>query len=247
MKGKGEQDCEINGIVMNSKLRKIIVWNVIGKCNQVCEFCYGPKDVKDFSTEEGFEMIDGFKKDGAEKIVFTGGEPLLREDLVELIKYAKRQGLFTILHTNGMLLTKKKFRLFGKYLNQINLPLDGYDEPTSALMRGKGSWSKVRSILAWLKRIDWVKRGGRIVISTVVTKVNKDCIIKIGKALPDWVYKWRIFQFKPVGKAMNIKGKYEILDEEFGNICDEIKQQKWDFEVQCVREGDEFYGTYYLV
>ncbi len=228
---------------MQKEAKKIVVWNVTDRCNMNCKFCYGPEKVEDFSTAKGLKIIDGFKNDGAEKIVFTGGEPLLRDDLAELIKYAKKKRLYTILHTNGLLLTKEKLRLFGKYLDQINLPLDGYDEKTNSMLRRKDSFKKVMDILKDLKGNDL-----RIVISTVVTKLNKNCIVKIGQVLPDWVCKWRIFQFRSEGKAIDAQKKCEILDEDFRKICCEIKQQNWSFEVQYVSNNDkEFYESYCLI
>lgn len=230
---------------------KIIVWNVTSKCNLNCKFCFGPDRVEassartrvaeDFNEKQGFEMIDKFKKTGAEKIVFTGGEPLTRKDLVDLIRYAKEKEFYTILHTNGFLLTLEKLSELDKYLDQINLPIDGDSEETSKIMRGSGIFEKVNGILEWLKNFPKI----RIVILTVVTKVNKNCIIKIAKILPDYIYKWRVFQFKAIGRAKLFKEKYEVDDDDnFKKIGDKIKKLKLNFEVQCVKKNDDFYKSY---
>jgi len=187
-------------------------------------------------------MIDQFKMQGAEKIVFTGGEPLTRKDIIDLIQYAKKQGFYTILHTNGLLLTKEKLEMLAKFLDQINLPIDGCDEDTNRIIRERGVFEKVLEILEWLKGYP----ESKIVISTVVTQLNKDCIIKIAKILPKYIYKWRIFQFKATGRAELFKNKYEISDQEFKKIMVDVKKMDFDFEVQFVKKDDEFYNSYLI-
>lgn len=244
--------------------KKIIVWNVTSKCNLKCEFCFGPEQkVEDLNSNQARKMIDQFKMQGAEKIVFTGGEPLTRKDIINLIQYAKEQGFYTILHTNGLLLTKEKLEMMANFLDQINLPIDEIADLTSAdstlistsadstlisnadktLMREKGVFTKVMEILRWLKNYPKLK----IVISTVVTQLNKDCIIKIASILPKYIYKWRVFQFNPIGKAELYKDKYEVSDEEFEKISKDVKKLDLNFEVQFVEKDDEFYKTYVIV
>jgi len=223
--------------------KKIIVWNVTSKCNLKCEFCFGPEQrVDDLNTNQARKMIDQFKMQGAEKIVFTGGEPLTRKDIIDLIQYAKKQGFYTILHTNGLLLTKEKLEMLAKFLDQINLPIDGCDEDTNRIIRERGVFEKVLEILEWLKGYP----ESKIVISTVVTQLNKDCIIKIAKILPKYIYKWRIFQFKATGRAELFKNKYEISDQEFKKIMVDVKKMDFDFEVQFVKKDDEFYNSYLI-
>lgn len=83
-------------------------------CNCKCNFCYNQNS---FAKEERkrFElptdkfkiMIDKIYDAGIDRIRFTGGEPLLRDDIFELAKYAKDKGMTTVLNTNGMLINKE--------------------------------------------------------------------------------------------------------------------------------------------
>ncbi|MFA6296427.1 MAG: radical SAM protein [Patescibacteria group bacterium] len=228
---------------MKNNNKKIIVWNVTSKCNLKCEFCFGPeKRIEDLNTNQARKMIDEFKMQGFEKIVFTGGEPLTRKDVLNLIEYAKELGFYTILHTNGLLLTKEKLEMIVKFLDQINLPIDGSDEKINQIMRERGVFAKVVEILEWLKEYHELK----IVISTVVTKLNKNCIIKIAKILPKNIYKWRIFQFKAIGKAELFKDKYEVSDDEFKKISEDVKKLDLNFDIQFVGRNDEFYESYLI-
>lgn len=224
---------------------KIVVWNVISKCNLRCGFCYGPKKQKrrELTTKEALEKIGEFKKQGASSLVFTGGEPLLRKDIVKLVKKAKEQELFTILHTNGFLLNKGLLDKLGKWLDQINLPLDGFDEETNALTRGKGHFKKVMNCLNLLKN-----RKMRVVISTVATRINKDFVVRISKILPDFLYKWRIFQFSSQGKARKVRDKYGISKKEFERIRKETEKLDLPFKVQFVANTDKkFRDSYYII
>lgn len=77
------------------------------QCNQKCLFCYAAGQthagVKELSTEQWKQAIDKLRKAGIPMLTFTGGEPTLRADLVELIAYSK--WFITRLNTNGVKLT----------------------------------------------------------------------------------------------------------------------------------------------
>ncbi|MCD6226336.1 MAG: radical SAM protein, partial [Candidatus Aenigmarchaeota archaeon] len=79
------------------------------KCNEKCLFCTVAYDnEKELSHEEVKEKINFIKKNGGTSITFTGGEPTIRNDLPELIKYAKSLGFYTELQTNGIRLANKE-------------------------------------------------------------------------------------------------------------------------------------------
>jgi MoaA/NifB/PqqE/SkfB family radical SAM enzyme len=222
---------------------KIVVWNVTSKCNMNCGFCFRPARIKEVSTEEALKKIDQFKKQEVTSLVFTGGEPLLRHDIVTLIKEAKRKNLFTILHTNGLLLRKEFVDGIENYLDQINLPLDGYNEETNSLMRMKGHFQRILDCLDLLKN-----RKIKVIISTVATKINKDFLVKISRIIPDFVYKWRIFQFSPQGKAAKVADKFSISEDDLEKLTRQIEKLKLSFKVQLVSDKDKkFRDSYYIV
>lgn len=101
--------------LMISSMEKNGCWN----CNQKCLHCYasGEKmsNVNELSTDEWKMVIDKCKEAGIPQLTFTGGEPTIRKDLVELVDYA--QWFITRLNTNGILVTKE----FAKSLYQASL------------------------------------------------------------------------------------------------------------------------------
>ncbi len=81
------------------------------KCNQNCVFCTIALDSgSDLTTSEVKNRIDFLAKNGSRKIAFTGGEPTMRKDILELIEYSKKNGMQEIeIQTNGILLSDKTY------------------------------------------------------------------------------------------------------------------------------------------
>ena len=95
--------------------KPVVVWNMTQRCNLKCVHCYAqavdPSAHKDqISNEKAKEIIDDLAQFGAPVILFSGGEPLVREDLVDLAKYAISKGMRAVISTNGTLITKSKAR-----------------------------------------------------------------------------------------------------------------------------------------
>ena len=120
--------------------KPVVVWNVGQRCNLKCVHCYSQsKDIEypgELNTKEAKAMLDGLAEFGAPVILFSGGEPLMREDLMELITYAKDKGLRAVISTNGTLITEEKaeeLKQFG--LSYVGISLDGLRE-TNDKFRG---------------------------------------------------------------------------------------------------------------
>lgn len=124
----------------SSDKKPVVVWNVGQRCNLKCVHCYSQsKDIEypgELSTKEAKAMLDGLAEYGAPVILFSGGEPLMREDLMDLITYAKDKGLRAVISTNGTLITEEKaeeLKQFG--LSYVGISLDGLKE-TNDKFRG---------------------------------------------------------------------------------------------------------------
>ena len=108
----------------------LISWNVTKACNLYCKHCYrnsGPGAVTDgeLTTEEGKRLLEGIGRAGFRLVILSGGEPLLRPDLPELIAYARCLGLRTAIGTNGTLLDRETaVRLRGAGLSGAAVSLD---------------------------------------------------------------------------------------------------------------------------
>ncbi|MCJ7831772.1 MAG: radical SAM protein, partial [Dehalococcoidia bacterium] len=88
--------------------KPVIAWNVTRRCNLHCAHCYTDSFDRDYegelTTDEAKRVIDDLAAFGAPVILFTGGEPLLRPDLPELVAHTQGRGIRIVISTNGTLL-----------------------------------------------------------------------------------------------------------------------------------------------
>lgn len=115
------------------------------ECNMRCPHCYmfaGLKKDREFSTKEIFDIISSFKKHGGNNIVFSGGEIALRTDLYEILKYSCDLGISNEILTNGTLWNADLVKKVAPLITRVQISIDGYDEATNSLIRGKGNFSR---------------------------------------------------------------------------------------------------------
>lgn len=110
--------------------RPIVVFNCTARCNLKCVHCYSSSDGRqkeaEMTTPQARLLIDQAADFGCPVLLFSGGEPLLRKDLFELIAYAGQKGLRTVLSTNGTLITEQAAdKLAALNLSYAGISLDG--------------------------------------------------------------------------------------------------------------------------
>ncbi len=121
--------------------KPVVVWNTTRVCNLKCVHCYARAVArshdKELTHDQALEMIDDLADYGVPVILFSGGEPLLRPDLVELAHHAVGKGMRAVISTNGTLITPEKARqLKAVGLSYVGVSLDGM-EPVNDRFRGK--------------------------------------------------------------------------------------------------------------
>ncbi len=113
----------------------LVTFSITQQCNLKCKHCYSRSSaypgLNELSTEEALQIISQVKKAGTKLIIFDGGEPTLRSDLLRLIKHAKDIGLIPVLGTNGTTLTRKLVKdLKNAGLKMCAVSLDGANAKT---------------------------------------------------------------------------------------------------------------------
>ena len=117
--------------------KPVVVWNCTRACNLKCRHCYADANGQDarsprkgeLSGNEARAMIDDLAAFGCPVLLFSGGEPCLRPDLVELMGYAKARGLRVVLSTNSTLITPALAQAFAQVgLSYVGVSLDGMKE-----------------------------------------------------------------------------------------------------------------------
>jgi len=110
--------------------KPVVVWNVGQRCNLKCVHCYSQSRNKKYkgelTTEEGRKLIEDLARFGSPVILFSGGEPLLRKDLLPLAQLATDFGMRAVISTNGTLITKRRARELKRIgLSYVGVSLDG--------------------------------------------------------------------------------------------------------------------------
>ena len=125
--------------------KPVVVWNCTRACNLKCIHCYAHAKARcednEMSHEEGKTLIDDLAAFGAPVILFSGGEPLMREDMPELAEYAVSKGMRAVISTNGTLITEKVAKNLKRIgLSYVGISMDGMKEIHDHFRGEKGAF-----------------------------------------------------------------------------------------------------------
>lgn len=134
--------------------KPVVVWNCTKACNLRCQHCYanctsGLAAPDELSTLEAKAMIADLAAFGVPVLLFSGGEPLMRPDLGELITHTVKMGMRAVISTNGTLITPEKaaqLREFG--LSYVGISLDGLETEHNALRGSDTAFSRAMTGIA---------------------------------------------------------------------------------------------------
>lgn len=123
----------------------IVSWNTTNACNLKCAHCYrdaGAKAADELSTAEAKKMLGEIARAGFKIMIFSGGEPLMRSDILELVEFAASQGMRPVFGTNGTLITPEMARaLKAAGTMGVGISLDSLDPAKHDRLRGEaGAW-----------------------------------------------------------------------------------------------------------
>ncbi|MCC6048780.1 MAG: 12,18-didecarboxysiroheme deacetylase [Thermodesulfobacterium sp.] len=159
--------------------KPVVVWNVTKACNLRCIHCYASADNRpsenELTTEEGFRLLEDLAQFGCPVVLFSGGEPLVRPDIFDLIAYAVRLGLRAVLSTNGTLIDHalaKELKKLG--LSYVGISLDGIGEVHDRFRGSKGCFEKVVQAIENCQR-----EGLKVGLRFTINKFNAEEIPKV--------------------------------------------------------------------
>ncbi|WP_425272753.1 pyrroloquinoline quinone biosynthesis protein PqqE [Rahnella woolbedingensis] len=150
------------------------------RCPLQCPYCSNPLDFakqkKELTTAQWLKVFEEAREMGAVQIGFSGGEPLVRKDLPELIRAARDLGFYTNLITSGIGLTEKKIDAFAQAgLDHIQISFQASDEELNAALAGNAKAFQQK--LAMAKAVK--AHGYPMVLNFVLHRHNIDQINKI--------------------------------------------------------------------
>lgn len=133
-------------------LPKRLSLELTARCNYACPFCYGVWHERpelagpELGTAEWASIVEECARRGVEEVQFTGGEPLLREDLDELIDRARAAGLKVAVYTNASLLDEARLEGFKRRRVAISTSLPGLVSHGMMTGTGREAWPTLEAI-----------------------------------------------------------------------------------------------------
>lgn len=140
---EGKHFCE--RMIINDEKEFTLRIYLTNRCNLRCNHCFMFADKQlpnELTFEEIIKLIDSSRKHGCSKVIFTGGEVCLKENFIEILKYSHDNGLYVQVLSNGTIWTAEKIKEAAKYIDEIQISIDGFDEESNSKVRGKGFFSK---------------------------------------------------------------------------------------------------------
>jgi len=169
----------------SSDKRPVVVWNVTQRCNLKCVHCYArAKNIafnNELSSSEGKILIDDLAEFGVPVMLFSGGEPLIREDLPEIAAYAVKKGMRAVISTNGTLITPQIAQTLKDIgLSYVGISLDGMEETNDRFRGVKGAFRLA------IKGIENCKKAGiKVGLRFTINKSNAGQIPEIFKLVEE--------------------------------------------------------------
>lgn len=155
--------------VMKKRIPLFVSWNITFRCNLRCVYCAACEAPRrELETKEVLDGLDTLWALGTRWITFGGGEPLLREDMGEIVRAAKAKGFNVFMSTNGVLVPSRKEVV--ACLDHVNLSMDG-NRKVHDTVRGEGTFDKA------LKAADICRELGiPVSLQCVLSKYNLNAL-----------------------------------------------------------------------
>lgn len=212
-------------------------------CNLRCKHCVarcGDFKKKEISFDTVKEVVNWCEVNNVKSIFLTGGEILIRKDIVDIILYIGSQfsgKLFII--TNAVLITNEIAHIIKENVNGVDISLDGYDEESVSAIRGKGVYNSVLKAIERLHEVDFYD----ISLSMVLTAKNQEHVSEFQSLCKQMQVKEMLRVLMPEGRA------YDNYDELSTNISNQEqlteqelleKVNEYSFKCTCMGINDKF-------
>jgi radical SAM protein with 4Fe4S-binding SPASM domain len=237
MTGRGLPDTADVSTLGGFERPYVVSWNLTYRCNLACEHCYldaGPGKVKlpafsdrsELSTEQCYRVIDQITAFAPECVtILTGGEPLLRRDIIEIIRYGAGKGLWIVVGTNGVKITENLARILqAEGVRGLALSLDALaPERHDSFRRVRGAWENTVEGAKILTRT-----GLPFIVQTTVGAHNRQELAQIAAFAHDELGAkvWNLYFLVPSGRGAFVS---DLSPEEYDQVLTELAgiQRHW--------------------
>ncbi|WP_026895317.1 radical SAM/SPASM domain-containing protein [Clostridiisalibacter paucivorans] len=212
----------------------VIAWNITRMCNYKCKHCYsnsnGLRVKNELSIDEIYNIVDQFKEMNVPVILLSGGEPLMREGILDIIKYIRDKNIRVSLSTNGSLIDKNiAYQLKDMGISYVGISIDG-TQYTNDIFRGvDGAYVNAIRAIENCKEI-----GQKVGLRFTLQRDNYKEVPDILKLMEEKdVERICFYHLVPTGRGKGIEDKMlthgetkEILDFLYTYSKDIIKNKK---------------------
>jgi len=226
-----------------------LFWECTLRCNLNCRHCGSDcrttAGLADPPVQDLLTVLDSAPQEvdrGTVMVITTGGEPLVRPDMVEVGREIRKRGYLWGMVTNGMLLSREKFyELIDAGLNSISMSFDGF-EPEHNWMRGsdlsfKRADAAIDCLVEYKGTLAWD-------LITCVNRKNFDSLEQFREYLIQrGVRRWRIFTVAPMGRAVD-EPELMLSNGQFVQLMDFISRTRQEGRIDLSFACEGFLGPY---
>ncbi len=162
----------LNSVLDGKKARvldgSIAIWNFTNRCNLSCMHCYSRSDLQSkdaLSYEDIISTLPKLKENGIKFIIFSGGEPLTRDDIFDIAAICKELGIITYLSTNGLYVGQKNAKEILERFDYIGISIDGSEKRHDNFRGLEGSFEMSMKAVKLLNSFQLSKVGIRFTLT----------------------------------------------------------------------------------
>jgi radical SAM protein with 4Fe4S-binding SPASM domain len=214
---------------------RLLFWESTVRCNLACAHCRRIETAdeaarEDLTTAEFRRVLDSTASLGKPIIVFSGGEPLMRDDWETLAAHARSLGLPTALATNGTLVDGPLAkRIAAAGFRRVSISLDGADAAThDAFRRVQGSFERALAGIAHLRAV-----GMPMQVNATIAAHNVDQLDDIYALVQKIdVEALHLFLLVPVGCGMEIGKSHQLAAERYEKVLQWVLDRQADGQIE---------------
>jgi mycofactocin radical SAM maturase len=212
-----------------------ITWEITHECNLRCVHCLSNSSrasADELDLEECQRIVDSLAALKVFEINFGGGEPLLKDYFLTLLRYIHEKGIVTCISTNGTVLTDEAVACFsGSPLVNVQVSLDGATPEVNDRIRGAGTFDRV---IRGIERL--ANKNITLSINTVVTALNFNQLDILKELAAAYGANLRVSRFRPSGRARESWETLRLNSSQLKELSE------WLSDDLSILTGDSFFS-----